>query len=110
MEAKKKDRKKHVSFATQREQCRLNKFTYDEKCSCGIVTLMCNYPFPQPDHRKGICKASTCTDMRTLPDEIVEADKEEAGEKKGGGIVLPEDTKAPGEGESTQSGDQTPKE
>ena len=62
---------KHVSFPNQREQCRLNKFTYTEKCTCGIVTLMCNYPFTDPKHKKGVCRASTCTDMRkTLADDI----------------------------------------
>lgn len=62
---------KHVSFPAQREQCRLNKFTYTEKCSCGIVTLMCNYPFSDPKHKKGNCRASTCTDMRkTLAEDL----------------------------------------
>lgn len=78
MEAK-KARKKYVGFSAQREQCRLNKYTYTEKCSCGMVTLMCNYPFTEPAHKKGVCRANTCTDMRTLPDEIVEADRELSG-------------------------------
>jgi hypothetical protein len=64
---------KHVSFPAQREQCRLNKFTYTEKCSCGIITLMCNYPFDDPKHKKGVCRASTCTDMRKTLAEDVEA-------------------------------------
>lgn len=64
---------KHVSFPNQREQCRLNKYTYTEKCSCGIITLMCNYPFTEPGHKKGVCRASTCTDMRkTLAEDIGE--------------------------------------
>ncbi len=68
---------KHVSFPAQREQCRLNKFTYTEKCSCGMVTLMCNYPFPEPTHKKGICRANTCTDMRkTLAEDINEISEE----------------------------------
>ena len=82
-------RKKYVSFAAQREQCRLNKYTYTETCDCGKVTLMCNYPFPDPTHRKGCCRANTCTDMRTLPDEIVEADKEQVtneAPKPGAGV------------------------
>lgn len=62
---------KHVSFPNQREQCRLNKFTYTEKCTCGTITLMCNYPFEDPKHKKGVCRASTCTDMRkTLADDV----------------------------------------
>lgn len=69
---------KHVSFPNQREQCRLNKFTYTEKCGCGIVTLMCNYPFADPKHKKGVCRASTCTDMRkTLAEDIDEISGEE---------------------------------
>lgn len=62
---------KHVSFPNQREQCRLNKYTYTEKCACGILTLMCNYPFEDPKHKKGICRANTCTDMRkTLAGDV----------------------------------------
>ncbi len=62
---------KYVSFANQREQCRLNKYTYEDKCECGIITLMCNYPFSDPKHKKGKCRASTCTDMRkTLAEDI----------------------------------------
>ncbi len=73
---------KHVSFPNQREQCRLNKFTYTEKCTCGIVTLMCNYPFPDPKHKKGVCRASTCTDMRkTLADDINAISGEDAVEE-----------------------------
>ena len=80
MAEKKNGRSKHVSYPAQREQCRLNKHTYIEKCgTCGQKHLMCNYPFPQPDHKKGFCKAVTCTDMRTIPEEIVEADEEEKG-------------------------------
>jgi hypothetical protein len=72
------NRKKHVSYAKQREVCRLAKFTYEEKCStCSQNFLMCNFPFPEPDHKKGFCRASTCTDMREIPDMVVEADKQE---------------------------------
>jgi hypothetical protein len=80
-------RPKHVSFAKQREWCRLNKHTYTEKCgNCKTPILMCNYPFINPDHKKGFCKASTCTDMREIaetpeeevPQAILDAEKEEA--------------------------------
>ena len=68
-----KGKSKYVSFAAQREQCRLNKFTYTERCGCGIVSLMCNYPFDDPKHKKGMCRASTCTDMRkTLAGDVDE--------------------------------------
>lgn len=73
-----KGKNKYVSFAAQREQCRLNKFTYTEKCSCGIVSLMCNYPFGTANHKKGMCRASTCTDMRkTLAADVDEILSEE---------------------------------
>lgn len=68
-----KGKSKYVSFAAQREQCRLNKFTYTEKCDCGIVSLMCNYPFDDPKHKKGMCRANTCTDMRKTLAEDVDA-------------------------------------
>jgi hypothetical protein len=72
-------KKKHVSFPQQREQCRLNKFTYIEKVgSLKEPLLFCNYPFPEPTHKKGICKASLCTDMREIPDDILAADDKEA--------------------------------
>ncbi len=78
MSETKKSRPKHISFQQQREQCRLNKFTYIEKCGgCKTPVLMCNYPFESPVHKKGVCKASTCTDMRTIPPEIVQADEKE---------------------------------
>jgi hypothetical protein len=68
-----KGKSKYVSFAAQREQCRLNKYTYTEKCACDIVTLMCNYPFSETTHKKGVCRANTCTDMRkTLATDIDE--------------------------------------
>jgi hypothetical protein len=70
-------KKKHVSYPQQREQCRLNKFTYEEKIGTQRY-LMCNYPFPQPVHKKGLCKASLCTDMREIPDDILAADDKEA--------------------------------
>ncbi len=73
-----KSRNKYVSFPQQREQCRLNKYTYIEKCgSCKTPVLMCNYPFGDPKHKKGVCKASTCTDLRTIPADIIEADETE---------------------------------
>jgi hypothetical protein len=88
-----KGKSKYVSFAAQREQCRLNKFTYTEKCGCGIVSLMCNYPFDDTKHKKGMCRASTCTDMRkTLADDVdailgEEAPPEEVIKDESGGLV-----------------------
>lgn len=73
----KKARSKHVGFSAQREQCRLNKYTYTEKIN-GLPVLLCNYPFPQPEHKKGVCRANTCTDMREIPDDIVDADNTES--------------------------------
>ena len=69
----KKVRSKHIGYNAQREQCRLNKYTYIEKVN-GAPVLFCNYPFTKPEHKKGICKASTCTDMREIPADIVAAD------------------------------------
>lgn len=74
MEVKKKVRAKHVGFAAQREFCRNNDHTYTEKFS-GEAVLFCNYPFPDPYHKKGVCRANTCTDMREIPQEITEADE-----------------------------------
>jgi hypothetical protein len=32
---------------------------------------MCNYPFDLKEHKKGVCRASTCTDMRkTLAEDL----------------------------------------
>ncbi len=70
----KKARSKHIGYGAQREQCRLNKYTYTEKVN-GVFTLFCNYPFPQPEHKKGLCKANTCTDMREIPADVVAADE-----------------------------------
>ncbi len=67
-------RSKHVGFVAQREFCRNNKHTYMEKFS-GDSVLMCNYPFPDPYHKKGVCRANACTDMREIPEEIVYADE-----------------------------------
>ncbi len=76
MAEKKTNRKKHISYPKQREQCRLNKHTYIEKCdTCGQKFLMCAYPSSDPDFKKGFCKASTCTTIREIPDEVVEADE-----------------------------------
>jgi DNA-directed RNA polymerase subunit L len=82
MEKVKKVRSKHVGYAAQREFCRNNNHTYTEKLNsltklivCGEAVLMCNYPFPDPYHKKGVCRASTCTDMREIPAEITEADE-----------------------------------
>lgn len=72
-----KKRSKHIGFNAQREQCRLNKYTYTEKVN-SIPVLFCNYPFPQPEHKKGICRANTCTDMREIPDDVVDADNSES--------------------------------
>jgi hypothetical protein len=36
---------------------------------------MCGYPSSDPEFKKGFCKAATCTSIREIPDEIVEADK-----------------------------------
>jgi hypothetical protein len=69
-----KVRSKHIGYNAQREQCRLNKYTYIEKIF-GVPVLCCNYPFDKPTHKKGLCKASTCTDMREIPDDVVAADK-----------------------------------
>jgi hypothetical protein len=72
--------KKYESFATQRESCRLNKYAYTEKIDLAggakLPVLFCNYPFGDPHHKKGVCKASTCTDMRAVPQEVVIADLE----------------------------------
>jgi hypothetical protein len=70
----KKVRSKHIGYNAQREQCRLNSYTYIEKIN-GVPVLFCNYPFSQIDHKKGLCKASTCTDMREIPADVVAADK-----------------------------------
>ncbi len=70
----KKVRSKHIGYGAQREQCRLNKYTYIEKVN-GAPILFCNYPFPEPEHKKGLCKAGTCTDMREIPAGIVAADE-----------------------------------
>jgi hypothetical protein len=77
----KKVRPKHVGFAGQREFCRNNKHAYTEKINETPV-LMCNYPFPDPYHKKGVCRANTCTDMREIPQEITEADAETDVEKE----------------------------
>jgi hypothetical protein len=90
MEAKKKVRAKHVGFSGQREFCRNNEHTYTEKFS-GEQVLMCNYPFPDIFHKKGVCRANTCTDMREIPQEITEAD---AAAVKGSEGVLDEEIKA----------------
>lgn len=65
--------KKRIGFNMQREQCRMNNYTYIEKVS-GLRVLFCNYPFDERTHRKGICKASTCTDMREIPEDVLTAD------------------------------------
>jgi hypothetical protein len=72
--ADKKVRPKHFGYGAQREFCRNNKHTYIEKFS-GDPVLMCNYPFTDPFHKKGVCRASTCTDMREIPSEITTADE-----------------------------------
>lgn len=77
--ADKKVRTKHVGYAAQREFCRNNKHTYIEKFS-GDPVLMCNYPFPDPYHKKGVCRANTCTDMREIPDVDPVAHKGESGD------------------------------
>jgi hypothetical protein len=72
------NRKKHISYPSQREQCRLNKHTYEDKCgTCGQKYLMCGYPSNDPEFKKGFCKAATCTSIREIPDDIVEADQKE---------------------------------
>jgi hypothetical protein len=71
----KKARLKHVGYAAQREFCRNNKHTYIERF-VGEPVTMCNYPFPSIHHKKGVCRASTCTDMREIPAEISDADLE----------------------------------
>ncbi len=104
-----KTKSKHVSFQAQREQCRLNKYTYIEKCgSCKAPVLMCNYPFLDPSHKKGVCRASTCTDMRkTLAEDIDEIRSEAPTtepcpvEGSGDGIVLAGENYVPGEGDTT---------
>ncbi len=68
-----KVRGKHIGYGAQREQCRLNKYTYIEKIN-GAPVLFCNYPFSAPEHKKGLCKAGTCTDMRSIPADVVAAD------------------------------------
>ncbi len=65
--------KKYTSFANQRESCRLDKKTYVEKVN-GEAVLFCNYPFTDPTHKKGLCLARTCTDLREIPQEVVDAD------------------------------------
>ncbi len=70
----KKARGKHIGYTAQREQCRLNKYTYIEKIN-GAGILFCNYPFDTATHKKGLCKASTCTDMREIPSDILAADE-----------------------------------
>ncbi len=68
--------RKYTSYPAQREVCRLNKGqTYTEVVG-GAKLLFCNYPFTNPHHRKGLCKASTCTDLRQIPQEIVDIDEE----------------------------------
>lgn len=64
---------KYTSFANQRESCRLDKKTYVEKIN-GDSILFCNYPFTDPTHKKGLCLARTCTDLRQIPKEVVDAD------------------------------------
>lgn len=87
MTTDKKVRSKHIGYSAQREQCRLNKYTYIEKIN-GAAVLFCNYPFDAPGHKKGLCKAGTCTDMREIPADVVAADvKVEVPEE-----VKPEDT------------------
>lgn len=72
-----KQRKKHISFAAQRERCRLNKWTYVEKCpDCDTKILMCGYPSTDHEFKHGFCKASTCTSIREIPDEVTKADME----------------------------------
>ncbi len=100
-------RSKHVGFAAQREFCRNNKHTYTEKFKDGVVAntlepvLMCNYPFPDPYHKKGVCRANTCTDMREIPEEIVYADEKievpQEGQNTPGEVVetVPEERKVP---------------
>jgi hypothetical protein len=74
MEKVKKARAKHIGFSGQREFCRNNDHTYTEKFG-GEQVLMCNYPFPDIHHKKGVCRANTCTDMREIPQEITDADE-----------------------------------
>lgn len=71
----KKARSKHIGYNAQREQCRLNKYTYIEKIN-GVPVLFCNYPFGDPTHKKGLCKAGTCTDMREIPGDVLAADND----------------------------------
>jgi hypothetical protein len=73
--AEKKTRAKHVGYAAQREFCRNNKHTYIEKFD-GDPILMCMYPFPDPYHKRGVCRANTCTDMREIPQDITVEDEE----------------------------------
>jgi hypothetical protein len=71
---------KYLSFATQREDCRLDGKTYTEKIH-GAKILFCNFPFTDIHHKRGLCKASTCTDLRQIPEEVVRADENcETGE------------------------------
>jgi hypothetical protein len=95
MEEKKKVRAKHVGFSGQREFCRNAGHTYIEKFS-GDPVLMCNYPFPDPYHKKGVCRANTRTDMREIPeqteadsvlDEAIIANDEEVLTHEGNGEV-----------------------
>jgi hypothetical protein len=75
MSENKKLKPKHIGYSGQREFCRNNKHTYIERF-VGEPHLMCNYPFPDIHHKKGVCRASTCTDMREIPAEISDADLE----------------------------------
>ncbi len=88
-------RSKHVGFAAQREFCRNNKHTYMEKIA-GDSVLMCNYPFPDPYHKKGVCKANTCTDMREIPEEVTQADEDLSKE-----VVEDDKVEVPGDEEKT---------
>jgi hypothetical protein len=87
--------KKYDSFATQREKCRNNGYAYTEKIDLAdgykMPVLFCNYPFEDPSHKKGLCVAKTCTDLRKkpapaptqdadVPPEVLKADKEQETE------------------------------
>jgi hypothetical protein len=84
--------KKYDSFASQREKCRNNGYAYTEKIDLAdgykMPVLFCNYPFEDPSHKKGLCVAKTCTDLRKkpapaptqdadVPPEVLKADKEQ---------------------------------
>ncbi len=98
----KKTRSKHIGYSAQREQCRLNKFTYIEKIN-GAPVLFCNYPFEDISHKKGICKAGTCTDMREIPADILAADE---GTPKPMTIVVEDDkVEVPGENTTGTTGE-----